>query len=1576
MSDETSANLKSLLAGLTENDGSSLQTPQYNFSPTPQNGNRSLQSFDFSSAPSQSRNNIPVGSTPPPQMFQSLLNGGQSRPSSSLNQPSFSSNRSTPVPARSNSGADQTATLLNLLKFNSSATPNPSLLVAGSPNATQQMFGAASAQPAQNHGRGISASDLVASLNPKPSSASFPTSFSRAPSLPPKPNSESTKVPSGNPQDYLLQLLNRKSTAQYAQAATAAQIGDKAQEHGNNFLGQPLGGATDTPMRSPTDRKNSPIRIFGTGESREPTPFDPQVTKMDSPKASIFSYVDPFEQLAASSPRNSKARSGANSPAPARASSRLNVQESSDEAQRKKTKHSPASTLTRELTPGGSEVLQSIEFGSGDSGSTKGKSRIESLLGIGAPTNNSETVAEALNEVGDQVSKQVDRALAASREQVGEGQVKEETLDEDTQAALNAIEDTLQEAAIEIKEELDREENRGALEDNMPPAMAESVKEIIDQAASGNVDGKSDMDGETLNDGKDTTNVPVYQFPVKPFVSIDLKPGNKPLLQLREESVLEIARLKKDFDQIDRTLATASGDFIVYALPRSGGLRIIRQDDGQDCQIFKDNQDRIFNTTISTTSSVTSPPNLQTVVATGVSGSVYWAQIGEQAQESMEGRDMEKDGLIFPPVPAHDDNTSGGQLKTRAKKSNRHPTFFAIGRGKTIQIVFPFHAKESALVQSSLVDSEKYFKERTLKIHTGKAGKDFAFSEDDSVIATLDKNGRLRFWDVTELTNPNNGIASRLAPLDVKIPILGFSTANPTEKSWPTSVLFVDKLRPYTKGSALRYMIVGLKQNHTLQLWDLGLGKAVQELNFPHDNESDAICSVAYHPASAIVVLGHPSRNSIYLLHLSAPKYNLPSMSQAKYMNRLAAKDSTLFKPQSTAIMSGVREYSFLSRGTLRSLELLPSTPESAKGEDDADEPTLFELYAMHSKGVTCLSFKKSDLGWGEDNRVLRPIDAEVEGQIVVRELVISSSLPMSEPSSVNGDMSQATSALSSEAKVNGKKAKSKETKSDTVSEVGLTTASSKDLSAIVNGGSEKGESKKKKKSRTKEISAETPAPKIPEPQATIFPSTAQSPAAEKADPVETEEARPPITKSHSIEAPELVPRASKSPSKRDKSEDRAPILSSDLIDKALGKVEATVSSTFSKVLGDELQTLHRKIQEDKRVQDAAGVAKQEAVLRLVSSTLTENIDKALARHINASIKDEVLPAINTAANSTIQQTVADNLSKTLDRTISTSIKSTLPDAISRAVQNPEVLRIISEHIGSKVAVQVEKDFALTLHNSITPAFQNLATTSAAAMASDIDRRAAENFQKAEYQHQVDSQKIDQLTNLVKGLSDTLHSMATAQSQFQGEILRLQQQIMRDRTSLGAAPGGGVARSRGLSGGAMGSASGKSSSVQPMRSPSPIAGDHQWSQREAELTPDQKELLDIAQLMEEGYFEEATVRWVKSTQQGALFDNFFRHRDPSYLRECQPLVTLSVSAAVSSTLETNLMKRLEWLEVALSCVSMTDPDIRSVVPKIMGVLAQRLEGIYMRINETESHHPALRKIPLITRAAREIAAGA
>lgn len=1145
---------------------------------------------------------------------------------------------------------------------------------------------------------------------------------------------ERASTPSSSHQDSLLKLLNR--TAKGSDSPHPGNERPSSSSLSNDMA--------RTSLKDRNDGQHSPIRFFGDKDSKAPSPFQPPQSS-PSHQAGSVAYVNPFEEQSAPAPKQAARNLSANGGAAKRVKSQ-----------------SPAAGPTssrRNLTPAGDEVLKSIETPGAEAAKDR-RTPVEALMGIGAPSRDAETVAQALNEVGDQVDRQVGDALAKAEGKQREIKIKQEEDPSAEATKFNAIEDHVHNAAVGLKDELDRVENKDVLTDVMPLSAAEAVKDIIDEAA----EDRKDVDNNEL-----ARQIKVYQFPMRPFVSIDLIQKRPSELTLREGSAVPIARFKKEFDQSDRTLATATNDFIAYAVPKSnGGIRVIEQDSGKSSLLFGESQDRIFNIALSTSAySPTPDRGLHRVIATGVSGAVYWATIAEPEAE-LSQQEMQQTSVIFPATPPSSDGTSGGQLKTRAKKSSRSPDFFAIGRGKAIQIVFPTHARNSDSFNSatSKLDTQKYFADRSLKITTGKAGKDFAFSEDDTTIVTLDKAGKLRIWDIRELTDIANSTASRLAPVDVTMPILTFATATASEKSWPTSVLFVDKLRPYTKGSALRYIIVGMKQNHTLQLWDLCLGKAVQELNFPHEKETDAICSVSYHPASGVISVGHPTRNSIYFIHLSAPKYNLPSMSQAKFVQRLANKDLTLPKAEATAIMSGMREYSLADKGQMRSIDLTPSSSEATRGIEDEEDPALFELYVLHSKGLHCVSIKKEDLGWSQESRVQHPIDAEQHGAIIVKELRDSLSITSSEPSSrsmIGEDDASIPAAInpSKHAGSDGNKTDHSET--------------------ATQRGRELDKKKNKRNDTTEVASRSSPAVGARASNAQKAPANVSQPNQSTAK----ESSRPTISKHASLDAPEALPASVQERAKNTiSSGDTVSVgISGDFLDKELKKIEQGVSTEFSKVLGRELDSLYKQIAEDRRVQDASGAAKQEAVLRLVSSTLGDNVEKNLTRIVQKSIQETVLPSLGGLITTAMSKHLNTAISQQVQALVPGAVKHAMDDTVKRSMHNADMFRAVSEHVSKAVATHVDREFTSTMAKTIAPSFHNVATTVVQKITGDVERRMHDQMVQVDANCQSDSAKIEQLTALVTGMSDTLSTMAEAQSQFQNKMLELQQHIARSGPS-------------------------------------------------------------------------------------------------------------------------------------------------------------------------------------------------
>jgi hypothetical protein len=1271
--------------------------------------------------------------------------------------------------------------LLNLLRFSQrpSASPQPQAPAAG-PEHLQ-------APPAQgastSHGRNISASDLVATLFGQQSPAAPAVAHAAPPVGPPQGfQSGQPDGPNENTQDMLLRLLNRSQPGTAAAESPSLTLPQQA-SHMQPTVGEPQKQTTKNVFMEVVDESSK-------------APAHPE-TVVSPSKDSMFTYVNPFDQLAAISPRNKSPQtiSGVQSPV-------IEVVE--------KQKINVSAKL---------EPLQTPE-------PAAPKQRVQSPI-------LSDGQQEAVNEVVGRLVDEIGRSLSGDEPQMAtEAKIAVSAAQEEpSEAVISSATSVLRETAAEAKKVASSAQVDDVVEETKtsPAPAAQKVTEPTEALAD------SWESAEDSAEKEEERVVSVYNFPMRPFISIAVKPASGKLVTFRDDDVMDIARLKKEFDQLDRSLTAATSDYIVYALAKTGGIRIIRQDDGSDRQVFRSTRDRVFNVALCTAPSASGDSEVQAILGIGVSGSVYWALISRSGKDFFDMDALESESLIFPPFPASDENTSGGQLKTRAKRSTRHTNLFAIGRGKNIYVVSPKAAMNPAYGVSGTqrtVNTEKFFKERALKISTGKAGKDFAFSDDDSVIASLDKTGRLRFWDINDMLN-DASLVEGPAPVEIRVPLATFVTGSPTEKSWPTSVLFLDKLRAYSRSMALRYVLVGLKQNHTLQLWDIGLGKAVQELKFPHENESDAICSVAYHPSSGVIVVGHPTRNSIYFAHLSAPRYNLPQMSQAAYIRDLSDKDNTLPKPESTACLSGIREISLGSKGQLRSLELLPIT-KSATDKRGTEDSSLFELYVMHSRGVTCLNIKKEDLGWTSDNKVIRPIDATEHGLIEISDLQTFPTYATDEPS-VNGDSASIQSRAKDSKKTEIGDSASGVAPSRNASPTKLATRKKEELNepAAAPVMAEKSEKKKKKKA----AAAEAAKAKEPSVTAGVEPLPVPSAATKEFE-------TPSSIAAHAAPAasPSGLPGFG---------------ISNEAFDEHIQILQGNVSTEFNKSLGQEFEKLHRRFEEERRSWDAASSAKQDQVLRLVSSTLSDNVEKNLARIVSDSIQTDVIPVITDATSAAVKKQLDGAVSQQLGGAFNEELRNVLPKAVINAMQQPLVVKAVSDSVAEKLAPRIETEVSRVMDSSVAPMIESLARTTKK-VESDMERHFKAQIEHYETQRLSDSAKLEEMSAVLRGLSKTVALLVANQGQQIQQTQSPQREILQQE-----AP---VVSKRRPSGGRSGennhlrmpqpvSQAVLQSQTLPAHSPAPIPASVPVG-RSLEDT----ELGEIAQLMNAGHFEEGTIK--------------------------------------------------------------------------------------------------------------------
>lgn len=219
---------------------------------------------------------------------------------------------------------------------------------------------------------------------------------------------------------------------------------------------------------------------------------------------------------------------------------------------------------------------------------------------------------------------------------------------------------------------------------------------------------------------------------------------------------------------------------------------------------------------------------------------------------------------------------------------------------------------------------------------------------------------------------------------------------------------------------------------------------------------------------------------------------------------------------------------------------------------------------------------------------------------------------------------------------------------------------------------------------------------------------------------------------------------------------------------------------------------------EDRRVQQAAGDAKQEALLKLLSSTLTENVERVLADIVVRNIEQQVIPTLTSATTQSIERQLSSAIERSISEHVPSELRTTLPDIIKRVISSPEVIGKINDTVGKTLAVQisglVERELSRFLHGSIFPAFQQLALETAHKVVTEVDAKnsttlsALQTIQQQEARkidglivsQQHESRKVDQLISMVQTLTETISTMSRAQ----GEISRAQSEMTRTQVEM------------------------------------------------------------------------------------------------------------------------------------------------------------------------------------------------
>ena len=231
-----------------------------------------------------------------------------------------------------------------------------------------------------------------------------------------------------------------------------------------------------------------------------------------------------------------------------------------------------------------------------------------------------------------------------------------------------------------------------------------------------------------------------------------------------------------------------------------------------------------------------------------------------------------------------------------------------------------------------------------------------------------------------------------------------------------------------------------------------------------------------------------------------------------------------------------------------------------------------------------------------------------------------------------------------------------------------------------------------------------------------------------------------------------------------------------------------------------------------------------------------------------------------------------------------------MPGAISAALRDSQVTRALSSHIVDEVTKQVKMDMGGLVQRSMQTVQTNMASQMTQSSQStqkailDVESKIGASLREVSEQQSQQNAMLAQLSASVRDLSFLVQSMKEDQS-------------------------------RALS------------QAAPQASSAPVPRE---AEAEAVVAQPEEpsEVERLTQMLRNAEYQQATIEWLQSANQAELFDNLFRFLNPLYLQQVSSLVALSVSAAITSSFETNVELRLEWLGTIVSNIDTSVSHLR------------------------------------------------
>ncbi|KAG0288097.1 hypothetical protein BGZ96_008076 [Linnemannia gamsii] len=393
--------------------------------------------------------------------------------------------------------------------------------------------------------------------------------------------------------------------------------------------------------------------------------------------------------------------------------------------------------------------------------------------------------------------------------------------------------------------------------------------------------------------------------------------------------------------------------------------------------------------------------------------------------------------------------------------------------------------------------------------------------------------------------------------------------------------------------------------------------------------------------------------------------------------------------------------------------------------------------------------------------------------------------------------------------------------------------------------------------------------------------------------------------------------------------------------------MEDKIASRFEKKLNAELELQYRKMDQDQ-------IARQEAVLKLVSQTLAKNTEQLLVQTVNKEIQNSVIPSLNKVIGAAVERQIARSMGDAAAKTMPSAIETAVSENVEKVMAGSDFLTNLTAQVATNIRPSIEDSFKESFTKVLIPSYQKATQ----AMFQQIHSAFQSGIEDLTAANQKDHESIEALNTNIKKIASNVEGIQASLAQAQHA---------QSEAPLGG-PGRLESQRRSIASGLQRTLQGEDYS----------GASNYGSRRTSQQTSptESKQTSAINQLIAYGDFEGAFTQALSTNEPSSVFHICSKVSPRAVFQQTssnpngtlsQPVLLALTHHLANEQLGQNLGIRLTWLQEILMRINPKDPLLGDHMARILPTVQARLESTYSEVANSGEANPHLHTLQLLLR---------